>query len=33
LYKLDQIISGNLQPVSEALLEYERSTLRDDSED
>jgi peptide chain release factor 1 len=33
LYKLDQIIGGNLQPVSEALLEYERSTLRDDSED
>jgi peptide chain release factor 1 len=30
LYKLDQIIAGNLQPVSDALLEYERSTLRDD---
>jgi peptide chain release factor 1 len=30
LYKLDQIISGNLEPVSEALLEYERSMLRDD---
>jgi peptide chain release factor 1 len=30
LYKLDQIVAGNLQPVSDALLEYERSTLRDD---
>jgi len=30
LYKLDQIIGGNLEPVSEALLEYERSMLRDD---
>lgn len=30
LYKLDQIIAGNLEPVSEALLEYERSMLRDD---
>ena len=28
LYKLDQIIAGNLQPVSEACLEYERSMLR-----
>ena len=30
LYKLDQIITGNLEPVSQALLEYERSMLRDD---
>lgn len=30
LYKLDQIITGNLEPVSHALLEYERSMLRDD---
>jgi peptide chain release factor 1 len=30
LYKLDQIVAGNLEPVSEALLEYERSMLRDD---
>jgi peptide chain release factor 1 len=30
LYKLDQIMTGNLQPVAEALLEYERSMLRDD---
>jgi peptide chain release factor 1 len=30
LYKLDQIIVGNLEPVSQALLEYERSMLRDD---
>lgn len=33
LYKLDQIIAGNLQPVSEACLEYERSMLRDDEND
>lgn len=32
LYKLDQVMAGNLQPVSDALLEYERSTLRDDPE-
>ncbi|MEQ1825693.1 MAG: peptide chain release factor 1 [Pirellula sp.] len=32
LYKLDQIVAGNLQPVSDALLEYERSTLRDDTD-
>ena len=32
LYKLDQIISGNLQPVSDALIEYERSTLRDETD-
>jgi peptide chain release factor 1 len=30
LYKLDHIITGNLEPVSSALLEYERSMLRDD---
>ncbi len=33
LYKLDQIVAGDLNPVSEALLEYERSTLRDDTEE
>ena len=33
LYKLDQIIAGNLQPVSEACLEYERSMLRDHEND
>ena len=32
LYKLDQIVAGDLQPVSDALIEYERSTLRDDTE-
>lgn len=32
LYKLDQIMSGNMQPVTEALIEYERSTLRDDND-
>ncbi len=32
LYKLDQIMSGNMQPVTEALIEYERSTLRDDGD-
>ena len=32
LYKLDQIVAGNLQPVSDALIEYERSTLRDDTD-
>ncbi len=31
LYKLDQIITGNMQSVSDALLEYERSMLRDDA--
>jgi peptide chain release factor 1 len=30
LYKLDQIIAGDLQPVANALMEYERSMLRDD---
>ncbi len=28
LYKLDQIIAGSLQPVTDALLEYERDQLR-----
>ncbi|AMV32688.1 Peptide chain release factor 1 [Pirellula sp. SH-Sr6A] len=32
LYKLDQIMAGNMQPVTDALLEYERSTLRDDTD-
>jgi peptide chain release factor 1 len=31
LYKLDQIMAGDLQPVSDALMEYERSMLRDDA--
>ena len=30
LYKLDSIISGNLQPVTSALLEYERDQIRGD---
>ncbi len=29
LYKLDQIISGNLEPVTSALIDYERQQLRD----
>jgi peptide chain release factor 1 len=29
LYKLDQIIAGNLQPVTDALVEYDRQQLRD----
>lgn len=29
LYKLDQIIAGNLQPVTDALIEYDRQQLRD----
>ena len=34
LYKLDSIISGNLQPVTTALLEYERDQIRgDDTEE
>jgi len=33
LYKLDQIIAGHMQPVADALLEYERSMLRDDADD
>jgi peptide chain release factor 1 len=30
LHKLDQIIAGNLQPVTDALLEYDRNQLRND---
>jgi peptide chain release factor 1 len=29
LYKLDQIIAGNLAPVTEALIEYDRNSLRE----
>lgn len=29
LYKLDQIIAGNLQPITDALIEHERNSLRD----
>ena len=29
LYKLDQILAGNLQPVTDALIEYDRQQLRD----
>jgi peptide chain release factor 1 len=29
LYKLDQILDGNLQPVTEALIDYDRQQLRD----
>jgi peptide chain release factor 1 len=29
LYKLDSILSGNLQPVTEALTDYDRRQLRD----
>ncbi len=29
LYKLDQVMAGNLQPVAEALIEYDRQQLRD----
>jgi len=29
LHKLDQILSGNLQPVTEALIEFDRQQLRD----
>jgi peptide chain release factor 1 len=29
LYKLDQIIAGNLQPVTDGLVEYDRQQLRD----
>jgi len=32
LYKLDSVIAGNLQPVTSALLEYERDQLRGDTE-
>jgi peptide chain release factor 1 len=30
LYKLDQILTGNLEPVTEALIEHDRQQLRDD---
>jgi peptide chain release factor 1 len=30
LYKLDNILSGNLQPVTEALMDYDRRQQRDD---
>ncbi len=29
LYKLDQIITGNLQPVTDAMIDYDRQQLRD----
>lgn len=32
LYKLDQVMAGDLSPVSNALLEYERDQLRGDTE-
>ena len=28
LYKLDQVIAGNLQPVTDALIDYDREQLR-----
>ncbi|MFT5528087.1 MAG: peptide chain release factor 1 [Pirellulaceae bacterium] len=33
LYKLDQIIAGNLQPVTDALIEYDRNQLRSDMDE
>jgi peptide chain release factor 1 len=30
LYKLDQIIAGNLEPVTDALIEFDRDQLRGD---
>ncbi|MFO1062738.1 MAG: peptide chain release factor 1 [Pirellulales bacterium] len=33
LYKLDSIMTGNMQPVTSALLEYERDQLRGDMEE
>lgn len=33
LYKLDQIMAGNVQPVTEALLEHERDSLRGDMDE
>jgi peptide chain release factor 1 len=33
LYKLDQIIAGNLEPVTEALIDYDRDQLRGDMDD
>jgi len=32
LYKLDQIIGGDLQPVTDAMIEYDRQQLRDSME-
>ncbi len=32
LYKLDQVVAGDLTPVTDALLEYERDQLRGDTE-
>ena len=32
LYKLDQIIAGNVQPVTDAMVEYDRQQLRDQME-
>jgi peptide chain release factor 1 len=33
LYKLDQIVAGQLDPVTEALIEYDRDQLRGDMDD
>ncbi len=33
LYKLDHIVNGDLQPVTDALLEYERNQLRGDMDE
>jgi peptide chain release factor 1 len=33
LYKLDQIIAGNLQPITDGLIEHERQQLRSQMED
>ncbi|MEM7317098.1 MAG: peptide chain release factor-like protein, partial [Planctomycetota bacterium] len=33
IYKLDQIIAGNLSPVSDALIEHDREQLRSSMED
>ena len=33
LHKLDQVIAGNLQPVTDALIDHERQQLREDMED
>ncbi|MCA9160564.1 MAG: peptide chain release factor 1, partial [Planctomycetales bacterium] len=32
IYKLDQIMTGDLQPVTTALMTYEREQLRGDTE-
>jgi peptide chain release factor 1 len=29
LYKLDQVLAGNLQPMTDALVDYDRQQLRD----